>query len=246
MAPLDLTPFGFTPTESLAYRALTELGPQTGYGLARALSIARANAYQALRGLVAKGAVTTTTAERPERYRPVQPAALVALIAGREAGKLDRLEAQLSRVQGAGAPGIVALSGERSLLDLAMRTAARAAGPVICIAPARLLLSLAPAWHKRAGDRAETHLWYLGDAPAKPLPVEPSGQVETATAEGYFGAPILLLVAPEASVLATLAAAGSAGYWTSDPVLAASAAAAAALLTSHSPRSAQRSQRLPH
>jgi sugar-specific transcriptional regulator TrmB len=230
VAQLDLTPFGFTPTESLAYRALTELGPQTGYGLARALSIARANAYQALRGLVAKGAVTTT-AERPERYRPLQPAALVALIAKREAGKLDRLEDQLSHAQGAGAPGIVAISGERTLLDLAMRTAARATGPVTCIAPARLLASLAPAWHKRASDRAETYLWYLGEAPATPLAVDAAGRVETATSERYFAAPVLLLVAPEASVLATLAAAGPTGYWTSDPVLAAAARAAAALLT---------------
>jgi len=229
VAQLDLTPFGFTPTESLAYRALTDVGPQTGYGLARALSIARANVYQALRGLVAKGAVTTTE-ERPERYRPLQPAALVALIAKREAGKLDRLEAQLSHVQGGGAPGIVAISGDRSLIDLTMRAAARAAGPVTCIAPARLLMSLAPAWHKRAGDRTETHLWYLGEGPVAPLPVEPSGQIDTATSVRYFTAPILLLVAPEAAVLATLPATGAAGYWTSDPVLTAAARAAAALL----------------
>jgi sugar-specific transcriptional regulator TrmB len=228
---LDLTPFGFTPTESLAYGALTELGPQTGYGLARALSIARANAYQALRGLVSKGAVTTT-ADRPERFRPVQPPALVALIAAREAGKLDRLEIQLSRVRAAGAPGVVAVTGERSLLDLTMRTAARATGPVTCIAPARLLVGLAPAWHKRAVDKAETHLWYLGDVPAMPLPVEPSGRVEAEAVERYFKAPILLLTAPEATVLATLAVTGPAGYWTSDPILAAAARATAALMTS--------------
>jgi len=227
---LDLTPFGFTPTESAAYRALTEFGPQTGYGLARALSIARANAYQALRGLVAKGAVTTI-AERPERYRPLQPSALVASIASREAGKLDRLEAQLSRVQAGGAPGIVSISGERSLLDLTMRTAARAVGSVSCIAPARLLASLAPAWHKRAGDKAETHLWYLGDAPATPLPFEPGGPIDPAAAVRYFGAPILLLVAPEAAVIAVLAASGPTGYWTSDLALTATARLAALSLT---------------
>jgi sugar-specific transcriptional regulator TrmB len=232
---LDLTPFGFTPTESLAYGALTELGPQTGYGLARGLSIARANAYQALRGLVAKGAVTTTS-DRPARFRPMQPPTLVALIAAREAGKLDRLDAQLSRVPGAGAPGVVAITGERSLLDLTMRTAARATGLVTCIAPARLLLGLAPAWHKRAIDKAETQLWHLGDAPALPLPVEASGQVEAEMVERYFSAPILLLVAVEATVLATLGASGPAGYWSSDPTLAAAARATAALLTSRPSR----------
>src|SRR3972149_3206830 len=111
VAQLDLTPFGFTPTESLAYRALTDVGPQTGYGLARALSIARANVYQALRGLVAKGAVTTTE-ERPERYRPLQPAALVALIAKREAGKLDRLEGPRSHAHGGRATRLRAGSGD--------------------------------------------------------------------------------------------------------------------------------------
>lgn len=230
VAQPDLTPFGFTPTESLAYRALTELGPQTGYGLARSLSIARANAYQALRGLVAKGAVTPTD-ERPARYRPLQPSALLALIAQREAGKLDRLEAQLSHVRSAGAPGIVAISGERSLLDLALRAAARASGPVTCIAPAKLLASLAPAWHKRASDRKETHLWYLGDAPTAPLPVEPAGQIDAELSMRHFASPILLLVAPESAVVAALVASGPAGYWTSDPVLRAAAGAAAELLT---------------
>src|SRR6266511_1377004 len=32
----DLTPFGFTPTESLVYTTLLRLGPTTGYAVARA------------------------------------------------------------------------------------------------------------------------------------------------------------------------------------------------------------------
>lgn len=232
MANLDLTPFGFTPTESLAYRALTERGPLTGYGLAGALSIARANAYQALRGLVAKGAVTAT-GERPERYRPLRPPALLALLAKREAAKLDRLEAQLSQAGSAGSPGVVSISGERALIDLSLRTAARASSPVTCIAPARLLITLAPAWHKRAGAGAETRLWYLGDPPATALPLEPVGQVETATAEAYFAGPVLVLVAPEAAIIATFLAAGPVGYWTSDSVLGATIRALSDRLTGH-------------
>jgi len=229
VAQLDLTPFGFTPTESLAYRALTQLGPQTGYGLAQALSIARANAYQALRGLLGKGAVTRT-AERPERYRPLQPSTLVELIAKREAQKLDRLEAQLAQVANSGAPGLVPISGERALIDAGMRTAARAAGLVTCIAPARLLASLAPAWHKRAAEQAETQIRYVGDPPTSPLPLEPAGGVETSTTLGYFGTPVLLMVAPEAALLAALPATGPVGYWTSDPVLRATVRAASDLL----------------
>ncbi len=68
MTDIDLTPFGFTPTENLAYGALLELGPSSGYALAKDLSIARANAYQALNGLVAKGAAIQTD-DQPQRYR---------------------------------------------------------------------------------------------------------------------------------------------------------------------------------
>src|SRR2546430_4433111 len=49
---LDLTPFGFTATESLAYAALLRLGPSTGYAVAHATRVARANTYGALEGLV--------------------------------------------------------------------------------------------------------------------------------------------------------------------------------------------------
>ncbi|MBP9201562.1 MAG: helix-turn-helix domain-containing protein, partial [Gemmatimonadales bacterium] len=56
MAELDLTPFGFTPTESKVYEVLLTGGPGTGYAVARSAGLARANAYSALEGLVAKGA----------------------------------------------------------------------------------------------------------------------------------------------------------------------------------------------
>ena len=77
MMPIDLTPFGFTPTENRAYGALLELGPSSGYALAKALSIARANAYQALNGLVAKGGAIRTH-EAPQRYRAERPDARVS------------------------------------------------------------------------------------------------------------------------------------------------------------------------
>jgi sugar-specific transcriptional regulator TrmB len=50
----DLTRFGFTPTEGLVYQVLLTGGPGTGYAIARAAGLARANAYSALEGLVAK------------------------------------------------------------------------------------------------------------------------------------------------------------------------------------------------
>jgi hypothetical protein len=71
MATVDLTPFGFTPTESLAYATLLRLGPTTGYAVAHGARLARANAYAALAGLVVRGAAFRA-AGRPVRGR--QPA----------------------------------------------------------------------------------------------------------------------------------------------------------------------------
>ena len=52
MPRIDLTPFGFTPTESLVYEVLLTGGPGTGYAVARGAGLARANAYSALEALV--------------------------------------------------------------------------------------------------------------------------------------------------------------------------------------------------
>jgi DNA-binding MarR family transcriptional regulator len=216
--PLDLTPFGFTPTETAAYRALTSLGPLSGYALAKALSIARANAYQALHGLVAKGAATRLGG-RPERFRPVQAGALFTAIAQRATRQLDALEAELSH-QPQGAPATVAIAGRRALVDTALRTAARPSGAVICVAPSGELMALAPAWHKRTAADWPTDLWCLGEVPAGlglPVPVQ---QVPPAAAEAYFGSAILALASPDAALLARLQPGSEAGFWTSDPLLA--------------------------
>src|SRR6266853_1753836 len=81
---IDLTPFGFTSTESQAYAALLRLGPSTGYSVAHATRIARANAYGALEGLVSRTAALRL-AGRPARYRATDPAALIAPLAARKA-----------------------------------------------------------------------------------------------------------------------------------------------------------------
>lgn len=229
MPELDLTPFGFTPTEGIAYRALVRLGPLTGYALAQAIAIARANAYQALRGLVAKGAVTRTE-ERPERYRPLQPSALFALITQRESKMLDQLEAALSVAPAASGPEIVPIAGERGLVDLAMRTAAREDGPVLCLGPGRILLALAPAWHKRTHGRAETELWALGESPSPALPVPLAGRVDAAVAARFFREPVFALTTSRAAIIASVGA-RALGYWTSSPVLVEVISAVASLLT---------------
>src|SRR2546428_8571334 len=84
-----LTPFGSTATESRVYATLLQLGPATGYAVARAARLARANAYGALDGLVTRSAASRAPG-RPARYRPTDPQALLAGLAAQQRGALQR------------------------------------------------------------------------------------------------------------------------------------------------------------
>src|ERR671935_2304677 len=97
MPRIDLTPFGFTPTESLVYEVLLTGGPGTGYAIARSAGLARANAYSALEGLVTKGAARVDGG-RPRRYRPESPAALIARISTDHGMALERLSSELQDI----------------------------------------------------------------------------------------------------------------------------------------------------
>src|SRR3954452_14097101 len=97
MPRLNLTPFGFTPTESAVYEVLLTSGPGTGYAIARAAGLARANAYSALEGLVAKGAARVEGG-RPRRYRPESPAGLIARISNSHGLALERLSKDLEQI----------------------------------------------------------------------------------------------------------------------------------------------------
>src|ERR687893_3042479 len=106
MATVDLTPFGFTPTESLVYEVLLTSGPGTGYALARAAGLARANAYSALEGLVAKGAARVDGG-RPRQYRPEPPTSLLARISNDQGRALERLSTELETISVPGTPTVV-------------------------------------------------------------------------------------------------------------------------------------------
>lgn len=198
---LDLTPFGFTPTESNAYRTLLDLGPSSGYAVARAMSIARANAYQALDGLVAKGAAVVVDAATPKRYRAVHPRTLFAQILAAEGRKLDDLErAMLAQPAAGGAPQIH-LRGTRALLDVAVRAIVRAEGDVRCVTGGSRLDTLAPAFRARLAAGRQTHLWattpHVTDYPV------PIAQVDPERLSTIGGADAILLVA-DGALAATL------------------------------------------
>src|SRR5260370_42218948 len=124
---LDLTPCGFTPTESLVYSVLLRLGPSTGYAVARAGRLARANAYSALEGLVTRGAASRTPSPaRPVRYRPTDPQALLAQLATLQGEALDRLGRELRGLSRPGDPVTREIAGHRAVGDLVLQLVARA------------------------------------------------------------------------------------------------------------------------
>src|SRR2546425_5336741 len=121
----DLTPFGFTTTESLVYRTLLRLGPATGYAVARAARLARANAYGALDGLVTRGAAARLPG-RPARYRPADPPALLAQIAAAHGEALDRLSSALADAGRSTEPDTKTLAGARAVANVVLQLVARA------------------------------------------------------------------------------------------------------------------------
>lgn len=160
MRPVDLTPFGFTGTESTVYAALLRLGTATGYAVARATRVARANVYAALEGLVARNAAALVPG-RPARYRPTDPTGLLALLAAEQATALDRLEHELRGVGGEPTSAVHEIIGERPLSTLLLRTVARAERRVIGTVTGVVWRATLPAW-RRASTRASLEVRSAG------------------------------------------------------------------------------------
>lgn len=217
MSVADLTSFGFTPTESAAYLQLLEDGPSSGYALARRLGIARANAYQALNGLVTKGAAELTGVE-PRTYRAVQAQALLARITRETAARLDELERRLQDLHGTGASAIVPFAGAAELHALVLRAAVRPPSLVEFLAPAAILSTTIPVWRTRQANSRPTGIWCIGPIPAD-FPVDGVVEIDEADAHARLGDPPIVLLAPGVAILGRLAAEEPAGFWTSDPVL---------------------------
>lgn len=214
MPLVDLSPFGFTPTENAAYSALVELGPASGYAVAKRLAIARANAYQALDGLVTKGAAVRLDGT-PRRYRALHPQALMTLIIEHETRKLDRLERQVSAQPALGAEPLIELRGERTVREAATRAIVRAEAPVRCLAPPTELRDLGPAFRARAAAGRPFTVWSVG--PTDDLATRVTGTIDPEAVSALFGGPALLLVA-DGALVATCGAEAT-GYWSTAPVV---------------------------
>ena len=197
--------------------------------MAKELSIARANAYQALNGLVAKGAAVAVD-DQPQRYRAERPDAILAMVVDSAARKLDTLAAQVDAVGERDGVAIIELRGARGLVDIALRTVAREAGEVTCLAEPALIAALGPAWRHRATDSRANSVWIVGDDPGG-LPVRLAGAVDTNRLGALLGDGGFVLLAGDVAVIARSDGQEIAGYWTSDATIVGAARGLAAHLT---------------
>jgi sugar-specific transcriptional regulator TrmB len=195
IATLDLTGFGFTPTESLVYEVLLRSGPGTGYAIARSAGLARANAYSALEGLVQKGAARVEEG-RPKRYRPEPPSTLIARIVDRQGQQLDTLSEVLGQISVPPSPTMVELSSARGVLQLLAHEIARAQNRVALVAPAEAFPVLTPALRKAASGGVTLEL-----ASTAPLELSFAEVARTPLSLDWPGEPILFVVDARGALL---------------------------------------------
>jgi sugar-specific transcriptional regulator TrmB len=136
---MPLEQFGFTRTQGTVYTALLGLAAATGYAVARETGLARANVYQALDALVARG-LARASGGRPVTYRAVEAGAAIAVLAKRADADLKALASELGvphRARGsegdAVAANVEALEGRAALIDAAIESADSAAHEVLAV-----------------------------------------------------------------------------------------------------------------
>lgn len=215
MPRIDLTPFGFTPTESLVYEVLLTGGPGTGYAIARSAGLARANAYSALEGLVSKGAARVDPG-RPKRYRPEAPAALIARISTGHGLALERLSGELDAVAVPPTPTMVEIESGRGVLHLITHDVARATSSVVLLVPGDAYPLLAPAL--RRPFSAGVPLTLCATSPVD------LGFVDVAViadADGWPGMPILSVVDGRSAIMASRSGSEVRGHWSTAPAFVA-------------------------
>ena len=205
---VDLTPFGFTGTESAVYGALLRSGPATGYAVARAVGLARANVYAALSSLVGRQAAALLPG-KPARYRPVDPQTLVTQLAAGQAVALERLERSLRDTRGEPAEAVHEVTGARPLAHVVMQLVARAERSVEGVIDGDLFRATGPAWRRAAG-RASIAVRSAAAA-------DDGSGVLTGTAPPDSGT--VLVLDGAVTVVAIEAGGATRGIWSDHPLL---------------------------
>lgn len=213
---LDLVPFGFTPTEGLIYEVLLTEGPGTGYTIARAANLARANVYAALEGLVSKGAARAEDG-RPRRYRPESPSTLLARLADRQGEALDRLSHALDALTVPDTPTLVELGSARGAVQLMGNEIARASVAVVLCAPPDGCLALAPHLRRAQSAGADVEVLTTAEVPLGGL------SVTRIVPSDWPGEPVLLVVDDRAAVIGARHGDRFNGHFGSGPAFVAAA-----------------------
>jgi HTH-type transcriptional regulator, sugar sensing transcriptional regulator len=217
MGSIDLTSFGYTPTESLVYEILLRHGPGTGYAIARAAGLARANAYSALESLVAKGAARVDGG-RPRRYRPEPPAGLIARISNSHGLALERLSKELEGVSVSETPAVVEIESGRAVLQLISHDVTRASRSVELLAPPDAYPLLAPALRRPASTGVPISLWSSHSVDLE------FAEVGVVSSERRWpGMPIIMIVDERNAIVGSRTGSEVRGLWSSSPPLVAAA-----------------------
>jgi HTH-type transcriptional regulator, sugar sensing transcriptional regulator len=217
MSRIDLTHFGFTPTESLVYEVLLTSGPGTGYAIARSAGLARANAYSALEGLVAKGAARVEGG-RPRQYRPEAPAGLIARIAHNHGLALDRLSTDLETIAVPSTPTVVEIESGRAVLQLITHDVARASRSVGLLAPPDAFPLLAPALRRPVSTGLPVSLWSTG-----PVDLGFASVQLVSGDHGWPGMPIIAVVDGRSAIVGSRQGNEVRGHWSTAPAFVAAA-----------------------
>jgi sugar-specific transcriptional regulator TrmB len=217
MSRIDLTPFGFTPTESLVYEVLLTGGPGTGYAIARTAGLARANVYSALEGLVSKGAARVEGG-RPKRYRPEDTTALIARIANNHGQALDRLSENLESLAVPTTPTVVEIDSPRAALQLIAHDVARATKSVFLLAPPEAYPLLAPALRRPATAGVAMALMSTG-----PIALDFAVVDGVGTDHGWPGVPLVCVTDGRSAMLAFRDGNAVHGHWSTAPAFVAGA-----------------------
>jgi sugar-specific transcriptional regulator TrmB len=208
VSSIDLTHFGFTPTESLVYQVLLSGGPGTGYAIARTAGLARANAYSALEGLVSKGAARADGG-RPRRYRPEAPAALIARISNDHGQAMERLSRELDAASVPDTETLVEVLSSRALLQLITHDVARATASVGLLAPPDAYPLLTPSLRRPYAAGLPLDLAATGPVDLGFVPVE----VVAADGHRWPGMPVILVVDDRSAILAARNGNDVRGHW---------------------------------
>lgn len=130
----QLTELGFSSHEGRVYIALLQQPSATGYEVAKAAGLPRANVYQVLAGLLAKNAIQLV-ADGPARYVAHAPSDVLGRIKRATAARCDALTASLEALTPAPEPAAFwTLRGHEAVVERVVALVAQASSRVaICL-----------------------------------------------------------------------------------------------------------------